>query len=92
VNATARAARLVAGAAELDDAIADRHSDWLYVRFVPAGGDVRRAQEAGKRLFIAGALVAGREPANWQAASRNGIDAILTDYPLDLRRELTGRP
>ena len=87
-SAVARVARLVPGAGDFDAAIADRYSDWLYVRFIPQGGDVRRAQEAGKRLFLAGPPVAAHEPANWQAAAQAGLDAILTDFPLDLRREL----
>jgi hypothetical protein len=37
-------------------------------------------------LFIAGPLVAGREPKNWQQAIDLGIDAILTDHPLELRQ------
>jgi hypothetical protein len=87
----ARIARLVANAAEFERAIADDDSDWLYVRFIPAQDDVRRAQEAGRRLFLAGPLVAGREPAHWRAAATAGLDAILTDHPLDLRRELSAR-
>ncbi len=87
----ARVARLVADAAELNQALADPHSDWLYVRFIPESADVRRAQEAGKRLFLSGPLAAGREPAHWQAAAKAGVDGILTDYPLDLRRQLAGR-
>jgi glycerophosphoryl diester phosphodiesterase len=90
-SAQARTARLVANAAELDAALDDPDSDWLYVRFIPTDRDVRRAQEAGKRLFLAGPLVAGREPDRWQSAAAAGLDAILTDHPLDLRRQLLPR-
>jgi glycerophosphoryl diester phosphodiesterase len=83
-----RVARLVTGATEIDSAVADPTCDWLYVRFIPTSSDVRRVDEAGKRLFLAGPLAAGRECANWRSAAVAGIDAILTDYPLDLRREL----
>jgi glycerophosphoryl diester phosphodiesterase len=90
-NERTRVARLVENAEGIDGALADSGSDWLYVRFLPTGRDVRRAQEAGKRLFLAGPLVAGREPAHWRAASTTGLDALLTDHPLDLRRELDSR-
>ena len=42
-------------------------------------------------IFIAGPLVAGQEPANWKRATELGIDAILTDYPLELARQLRGK-
>jgi glycerophosphoryl diester phosphodiesterase len=91
-NPKARIARLVASAADIGPALEDPNCDWLYVRFIPGTGDAERVQATGKRLFLAGALVAGREPANWHTAATAGIDAILTEYPLDLRRELVGVP
>ncbi len=91
-NETARVARLVPGPANFDEAVTDRQCDWLYIRFIPTNRDMRRVQEAGKRLFLAGAMVAGHEPAKWRAAAQAGVDALLTDHPLDLRRELAGRP
>jgi len=33
--------------------------------------------------------VAGREPDHWQSAAAAGLDALLTDFPLDLRRVLS---
>ncbi len=90
-DAGARVARLVSRAEELDGALSDPGSDWLYVRFIATSRNVRRSQEAGKRLFLAGPLVAGHEPAHWRAAAAAGLDALLTDHPLDLRRELSGR-
>jgi glycerophosphoryl diester phosphodiesterase len=90
-SAQARMARLAANAGEFDVILNDADSDWIYVRFVPSSRDVRRAQEAGKRLFLAGPLVAGYEPAHWNSAAVAGLDAILTDHPLDLRRQLLPR-
>jgi len=40
----------------------------------------------GKRVFNAGATVAGHEPDNQQQTA--GVDAVLTDYPLPLRQQL----
>jgi glycerophosphoryl diester phosphodiesterase len=90
-SAQARTARLVLNAGEFDAGLNDPDSDWLYVRFIPASRDVRRAQVAGKRMFLAGTLVAGREPAHWHSAAAAGLDAILTDHPLELRRQLLPR-
>ncbi len=73
---------------ELAKAIADKHSDWVYVRYVPGREEVAHAHEAGKRVFIAGATVAGQEPANWRSAVEHGVDGILTDYPFALSRLL----
>jgi len=84
----ARVARLVTSAADVPAAIADDDSDWLYLRHIATPEEVRQVQRAGKRVFIAGPVVAGNEPANWQTAASVGYDAILTDYPLELRRVL----
>lgn len=89
----ARVARLVTSAADFPAAIADDDCDWLYLRHIATAAEVRQAQRAGKRVFIAGPLVAGNESDNWRAAASAGYDAILTDYPLELRRVLKdGRP
>ena len=47
--------------------------------------DVASVRRAGKRSFIAGAAVSGHVPDNWQQATSSQLDAILTDYPLELR-------
>jgi glycerophosphoryl diester phosphodiesterase len=91
-SAKVRVARLVASPADIAPALEDPLCDWLYIRFIPDGSDAARIQIAGKRLFLAGSLAAGREPANWRSAATAGVDAILTDYPLDLRRELVSVP
>src|SRR5205814_6939759 len=83
-----RCARLAANRSDIDAALADAECDWVYVRFVPEADDVRRIADSGRRMFMAGPLVAGREPKNWRSAATAGIDAILTDYPLDLREAL----
>jgi glycerophosphoryl diester phosphodiesterase/dienelactone hydrolase len=87
-DSQARTARLAAQASDIGAILADPDCDWVYLRFIPAVKDVRRIQESGRRIFMAGPLVAGREPAQWRAAAVAGIDAILTDHPLELRQEL----
>lgn len=81
-------ARLAATPDEFASILADKDSDWVYVRVLPVPDDIRRIHAAGKRIFIAGPFVAGDEPANWQKAADLGIDAILTDFPLDLALQL----
>jgi len=75
----------LAGAADgLDAALKDPNADWVYVRFLPVTKDVGRVQAAGKRFFLSGPKVAGLETDNWKQALDLGIDAILTDQPLEL--------
>jgi glycerophosphoryl diester phosphodiesterase len=71
---------------DLSAAIADVDSDWVYVRFVPTADDVAAIRAAGKRTMVSGSTVAGRETENWRNAIAAGADAILTDYPIELRR------
>jgi glycerophosphoryl diester phosphodiesterase len=87
-NSAVHTAHLAATANDIDRAIADRDADWVYVRFIPSRDEMARIHAAGKRAFLAGPLVAGMEPANWKAAVESGIDAILTDFPLELAQQL----
>lgn len=81
-------AALAGTAADLPAAIADPHSNWVYLRFVPTAAQIAIVHQSRKRAFIAGVTVAGQQPENWRAASIAGIDAILTDYPLELQTVL----
>lgn len=56
----------------------------VYFRYLPSPQEMAAVRQAGKGSFIAGTLVAGNQPENWQRASELGIDAVLTDYPLEL--------
>lgn len=73
---------------ELSAAIADSASDWVYLRFVPTSEEIAAVRSAGKKSIIAGATVAGEEKSNWSKAVAAGVDAVLTDYALELRREV----
>jgi glycerophosphoryl diester phosphodiesterase len=84
----ARTARLATEASEIDAVLADDQADWVYVRFLPTPGAVERIHRAGKRVFLAGPLVAGKELAHWREAATVGIDGVLTDFPLELMRQL----
>lgn len=85
---SAPVAHLANTTAELPAVLADKAADWAYIRFVPTRKQVERIHRAGKRVILVGKTVAGREPANWRAAANAGVDAILTDYPLELREVL----
>lgn len=84
----AHAARVAHDLAELQQAVADRDSDWVYLRFVPELDDLKGAHAAGKPAFIAGATVAGPLAENWRKAALAGVRAILTDHPLLCRQQL----
>ena len=81
----AACAALCPSAEKLDGAIADNSSSWVYVRFIPTAEEVKRVHAAGKRVFLVGPLVAGREPENWAKGRAASVDAILTDHPLECR-------
>lgn len=70
---------------KLDAAVGDATAAWVYVRFLPTADEVRRVHDAGKKVFLVGPLVAGHEPENWAKGRAAGVDAILTDYPLECR-------
>lgn len=73
---------------EFDAALGDPESDWVYVRYVPSAAEVDAVHAAGRRVFIAGATVAGLQRDNWQTVANRGVDAILTDYSITLSRQL----
>ncbi|MEX1028151.1 MAG: glycerophosphodiester phosphodiesterase family protein [Candidatus Paceibacterota bacterium] len=70
---------------EFPKALGAPNSEWVYVRFLPSKEQIEAVHQAGKRCFIAGPTVSGNVPENWQQAADVGVDAILTDYPLELR-------
>lgn len=78
-------------AKDLPAALADRDADWVYTRFVPSEDQVKSIRQTGKRLFLSGPPVNGRQPENWKAARLIGADALLTDYPLECLRGWRGR-
>jgi glycerophosphoryl diester phosphodiesterase len=69
-------------------ALKDEHADWLYLRFVPSAEQTAAARAAGKRVLCVGPLFTGNEPDSWRKAAAAGADAVLTDYPLELRAAL----
>jgi glycerophosphoryl diester phosphodiesterase len=84
-SAAASRAALCPAEDELGNAIADSSAEWVYVRFIPSAEKVREIHAAGKKVFLVGPLVMGREPANWAKGRAAGVDAILTDHPLECR-------
>lgn len=73
---------------ELAAALSAPDADWVYLRFLPTTAAMAAIRDAGKRSFIAGPTVGGHLPENWRQATTAGVDAILTDFPLELRRVL----
>lgn len=81
----AETAAVANNAGEFSSALNEPDADWVYIRYLPSKAEMKRVHAAGKRSFIAGASVSGNLPENWQRAVTAGIDAILTDHPLELR-------
>jgi len=73
---------------DLEKALEDPAANWIYVRFVPSAEQVARIHKQGKRVFIAGVTVAGKNDENWMRCRDAGVDALLTDFPLECRKIL----
>ncbi len=84
-SAAAKTAAVANTSEELPKALAAPNTDWVYFRYIPIPGQIEAVHRAGKRAFIAGPTIAGHQPTHWQQAVEVGLDAILTDYPLELR-------
>ena len=84
----AHTAAVANNADEFPTALAASNADWVYVRYLPSKEQIEAVHRSAKRAFIAGSTVSGNVPDNWQYAADVGIDAILTDYPLELRTTL----
>ncbi|QDT29196.1 Glycerophosphoryl diester phosphodiesterase [Gimesia panareensis] len=79
-------------AAEFSTALAAPHADWVYLRYLAPASEIKKVHTAHKRTFIAGPTVSGDLPENWRRITKAGVDAILTDYPLQLRLALKRTP
>jgi glycerophosphoryl diester phosphodiesterase len=72
----------------LSAALEDGHSDWAYVRFIPTPEEMKAIRTSRKRVLLVGPLVMKKETENWKKAAAAGVDAILSDYPVELRDAL----
>ncbi len=84
-DASAHIAMLANTLENLEPALNDKFADWVYVRFIPTSQEVKRIHSQGKKVFLVGILVAGKEPGNWQLGKDSNIDALLTDHPFACR-------
>ena len=84
-DASAHVAMLANKLENLEPALNDNYSDWVYVRFIPTAEEVKKIHNRGKKVFLVGTLVAGKEPKNWQLGKDAGINALLTDHPFECR-------
>jgi len=87
-SAQAHAAAVANNTGEFQNSLAASDADWVYFRYLPPADQLKQVQSAGKRSFIAGKTVGDRLPGNWRQATRAGLDAILTNHPLELRMML----
>tara|TARA_B110000495_G_C22942806_1_gene551726 strand:+ start:182 stop:1015 length:834 start_codon:yes stop_codon:yes gene_type:complete len=87
-DATVNLTQVAHDSKELIESLANPITNWVYVRYLPSPAEVRRIHAAGKRVFIAGKTVSGLESDHWRSCIAMGIDAILTDYSIELARQL----
>lgn len=84
----AETAAVANDATEFAAALDAPNADWVYLRYLAPASEIKRVHTAHKRTFIAGPTVSGDLPDNWRQITNAGVDAILTDYPLELRLAL----
>lgn len=82
---------LCPAADQLAAAVEDGTAGWIYARFIPTADEVKKVHDAGKRVLLVGTLVMGNEPGNWARGRAAGVDAVLTDYPLECRASWRGK-
>lgn len=80
----AHAAAVANSTDEFASALAAPNANWVYFRYLPPKEQIDSVHRASKRSFIAGATVAGNLSGTWRQATDVGIDAVLTDFPLEL--------
>ncbi len=73
---------------EFGAALRDEQATWVYFRFLPTKQQMEAVHAAKKRAFIAGLTVSGHEADNWKHCEDVELDAVLTDYPLEMRQIL----
>lgn len=88
----AECAAVANNADEFSKALSAAKAEWVYFRYLPPQKEMEAVHGAGKRSFIAGVKVAGNVPENWRHCAEVGLDAVLTDYPLELRNVLKVKP
>ena len=71
---------------EFGAALKDEQATWVYFRFLPTKQQMEAVHAAKKRAFIAGVTVSGHEADNWKHCKDVELDAVLTDYPLEMRQ------
>ncbi|MEC7566307.1 MAG: glycerophosphodiester phosphodiesterase family protein [Planctomycetota bacterium] len=87
-DATVNLTHVAHDSKELLESVANPDTNWVYVRYLPSAAEIKKIHAAGKRVFIAGKTVSGLEKAHWQMCIDMGVDAILTDYSIELARQL----
>ncbi len=84
----AHAACLAESREFLTAALADKNSDWVYLRFVPTEEQMKAIRQAKKKVFLSGPLFQKNEADSWKKAAATGADAVLTDFPVEMRETL----
>lgn len=83
-----RCAAVAETVADVDAALEDEHSTWVYARFVPSVEDVGRINQGGKQSIVCGSEVT-RDVTRAHDAYKAGPDMVLTSHPSRLAELVT---
>lgn len=86
-SAQFQCASVVQNADQLEMALKDPYSSWIYGRFVPSAANIEAVHAAGKKLFVSGPEVSN-DVSKAQEAANAGPDAVLTWHPTELHSRL----
>lgn len=69
---------------QFPEALSDPVARLVHFRYMPTKEQIEAVHVAGKRTYIGAPVILENSEEKWTLLLENGIDAMLTDYPLEL--------
>lgn len=73
---------------DVPSALKDSLANWAYLRFVPSKEIVNQIRATNRKIFVVGDMVAGHQVENWRLSKEVGVDAVMTEFPLEFRQSI----
>ena len=80
---------LVNSPSDLEKGLQDPYANWTYNRYIPDKSSVKKIHSLNKKVFIVGSShIISDWKAGAEQAKEAGVDAVLTDYPLEWQKAI----
>jgi glycerophosphoryl diester phosphodiesterase len=80
---------LVNSPSDLEKGLQDPYANWTYNRYIPDKSSVEKIHSLNKKVFIVGSShIISDWKAGAEQAKEAGVDAVLTDYPLEWQKAI----